>query len=203
MHETMEQQGDPGRLWLARHGLTRGNAEGVRLGSLDPPLLPEGREQARALAERVRTLGVEAVWCSPLARARGTAEIVADRLGLPLHVDADLREMALGPWEGLREDEIARRFPEEHRIWQTEPASLRLPGHETFAALETRVARAVERILRAHRPALAVTHLAAMRAAWVHFSGREARAFFEISPGECELLRLDPIRRPAGAPDLR
>ena len=88
-------------LLLVRHGETDWNAEGRLQGHTDRPLNDTGRRQARALADRLAGDGVAAVYASDLSRARETAEIVAERLGLPVGVDPDLRERDWGNWEGL------------------------------------------------------------------------------------------------------
>ena len=86
---------------LVRHGETDWNAEGRLQGQTDRPLSDFGRRQARQLAEELAGDQVEAIYSSDLSRARETAEIVAERLGLPVVLDPDLREKDWGTWEGL------------------------------------------------------------------------------------------------------
>lgn len=95
-------------LLLVRHGETDWNAEGRLQGHTDRPLNEHGRRQARVLAEELADLDVAALYSSDLARALETAEIVAERLGLPVAVDADLREKNWGTWEGLTPSERER-----------------------------------------------------------------------------------------------
>ena len=92
-------------LLLVRHGETDWNASGRLQGHTDTPLNDFGRQQARALAYELASEQLDAVYSSDLARARETAEIVAERLGLPVAVDADLREKNWGNWEGLSSTE--------------------------------------------------------------------------------------------------
>jgi probable phosphoglycerate mutase len=107
-------------LLLARHGETDWNAAGRLQGHTDRPLNDRGRRQAKELADRLAREGADAVYTSDLARAKETAEIVGERLGLPVVVDADLREKNWGTWEGLTGDErvhveYAGESTEEHR----------------------------------------------------------------------------------------
>jgi broad specificity phosphatase PhoE len=107
-------------LLLVRHGETDWNAEGKLQGHTDRPLNDFGRRQAKALADRLAGEDVAAIYASDLARAKETAEIVGTRLGLPVVIDADLREKNWGSWEGLTADErLAVEFQgettEEHR----------------------------------------------------------------------------------------
>jgi broad specificity phosphatase PhoE len=94
------------RALVVRHGQSTWNALGRWQGHADPPLSRLGEEQAEAAADRVAGV-VTGVYTSDLARARRTAQIVADRLSTPLWVDPRLRERQAGPWTGLTRDEIA------------------------------------------------------------------------------------------------
>jgi broad specificity phosphatase PhoE len=89
------------RLLLVRHGETDWNADGRLQGQTDRPLSDFGRMQARRLAGALGDETLEAIYSSDLARARETAEIVGERLGLPVSLEPDLREKDWGTWEGL------------------------------------------------------------------------------------------------------
>ena len=132
---------------LARHGETDWNRDRRWQGHSDTPLNELGREQARKLAESLD--GIDAVYSSDLARARGTAEIVAARLGLAVRLDARLRERGFGAWEGLTMEEIEGGFGETFRRWQTGE------GHgaddaEAFDAFAARVHSFLDDVLRRH-----------------------------------------------------
>jgi broad specificity phosphatase PhoE len=88
-------------LLLVRHGETDWNADGRLQGQTDRPLSDFGRRQARRLADELADEELEAIYSSDLSRARETAEIVGERLGLQVVLDADLREKDWGTWEGL------------------------------------------------------------------------------------------------------
>ncbi len=88
-------------LLLVRHGETDWNADGRLQGQTDRPLSDYGRRQARQLAEELVDEELEAIYASDLARARETADIVGERLGLPVALDPQLREKDWGTWEGL------------------------------------------------------------------------------------------------------
>jgi broad specificity phosphatase PhoE len=88
-------------LLLVRHGETDWNAVGRLQGHTDRSLSDYGRRQARQLAEELVDEELDAIYASDLARARETAEIAGERLGVPVVLDADLREKDWGSWEGL------------------------------------------------------------------------------------------------------
>jgi broad specificity phosphatase PhoE len=136
-------------LLLVRHGETDWNASGRLQGHTDRPLNEYGRRQARELAERLEEEEIAAIYASDLARARETAEIVGERLGLPVAVEPDLRERNWGTWEGLTPSErdavvFEGEPPEDHR---------------------ERILRAVRRIGEQHpgERVLVVTHGGSMR----------------------------------------
>jgi probable phosphoglycerate mutase len=108
------------RLLVWRHGRTEWNAHGRFQGQLDPPLDDEGRAQATRTAPQLADLLADrrtAVVASDLQRARETAGVLAALLGVPLQVDARLREHGLGCWEGLTREEVAERHPEQYADW--------------------------------------------------------------------------------------
>ena len=88
-------------LLLVRHAETDWNAVGRLQGHTDRPLSDFGRRQAEQLAAELEGEELEAIYSSDLARARETAEVVGERLGLPVALDPDLREKDWGTWEGL------------------------------------------------------------------------------------------------------
>jgi broad specificity phosphatase PhoE len=134
---------------IARHGETDWNRERRWQGWADPPLNDTGREQARDLAEQLRSDPFDAVYSSDLQRAHETAVIVAEPHGLPVLVDPGLREIDIGSWSGLTHDEIRERYPDGVR-----------PDGETHEQHAKRVRDAVTRIAREHRSEriLIVTH---------------------------------------------
>ena len=96
------------RLILARHGEADGSREFRFNGSSDVALTPNGEEQARRLADALAPLAPDAIYSSPLLRARATAEAIAARTELPLHELPELREQSYGSWERLTSREGGR-----------------------------------------------------------------------------------------------
>jgi probable phosphoglycerate mutase len=97
-------------LLLLRHAQSAYNAQGRWQGHADPPLSELGRRQAVAGASRLGQ--VDVVVSSPLERARSTAAILADAMGIgPVEVELDLIERDVGEWTGLTRAEIEQGWP--------------------------------------------------------------------------------------------
>ena len=132
-------------LLLVRHALPVRRRR--RRGPADPELAPEGVLQAAALAERWAER-VDAVWTSPMRRARETAAPLAAALGVEPTVDDDLAEMdrdadAYIPMEELREDPDA---------WSAAVDAWVGPGGAALReAFRARVRAAIGRVVAAHR----------------------------------------------------
>lgn len=103
-------------IYLTRHGQTLFNVEGRLQGKLDSPLSDEGRRQARAQGRMLRRLtegkGISSIACSPLGRARDTAGIIAEEMGIgEIATDDRLMEVSFGEWDGLTAAEIDAGWP--------------------------------------------------------------------------------------------
>jgi len=106
---------------------------GVCYGRLDVPLAPGWEELADGLGRRLRELGVRRVVSSPLSRCRAVAERA---LGRGIEVDARLREMDFGVWEGVAWDLVDRALLDR---WAGDVLGFAPPGGESGAALVARV----------------------------------------------------------------
>jgi broad specificity phosphatase PhoE len=153
------------RVFLARHGQTAYNLEGRFQGQQPVPLDDTGREQAAELAERAAGYGFAALWCSPLLRARETAEIVSARIGLEAREDARLMETDAGDWTDRTFADVQTEAPELFEKFFTGDPAFAFPGGESFAAQEVRVEAALCEIEAGALPALVVCHGMVIRAA--------------------------------------
>lgn len=133
---------------LARHGESDWNRDRRWQGHADRPLTDLGREQARALADRLAATELDAVYSSDLERARETAAIVAEPHQLPVKELPDLREVDVGSWSGLTRAEAEERYPNAFRRW-TEGEEGWDDG-ETYEQLSERVVGAVLTIATRH-----------------------------------------------------
>lgn len=135
------------RLILIRHGETDWNYEGRYQGQADPPLNEVGIEQAKDLANSLREVQIDVLYSSPLRRALQTAQILAERLRIPLITDPRLMEINQGEWETRLRAEIEDNYPELFHAWQTKPWKVTPPGGENLDAVKARVDQAIDEIL--------------------------------------------------------
>src|SRR5688500_1465085 len=119
------------RLYLVRHGATQSTEEGRFSGSEGVELSEEGRWQAAQLGERLRSEGITAAYCSPLARAADTARIICQRGQLKAGEREGLREISHGHWEGLTRREVEERFAAEYAAWEEDPFTFAPSGGES------------------------------------------------------------------------
>jgi probable phosphoglycerate mutase len=152
-------------IYLARHGQTAYNLEGRFQGQQPIPLDQTGRAQAMDLAEHASTYGFRALWCSPLLRARETADVVAQRVGLEPKEDARLMETDAGDWTDRTFEEVRAENAELFDKFVAGDASFAFPGGESFAHQEERVEAALKDVERGPLPALVVCHGMVIRAA--------------------------------------
>lgn len=173
------------KLYLVRHGETDSNAARRYLGWSDEPLNAVGLAQAQALAQRLSTASVTAIYSSDLPRAMQTAAAIAARHGLPVVSLPGLREADFGRWSGLTYTEIEAADPQALRAWLADPETVAPPGGETLAAVRCRALAALPR----QDGAVVVSHGGALRAI---ISALTDRPFWsaEVPPGSLTLLHL-------------
>lgn len=208
------QSGSPARsgsfanVYLARHGQTSYNLERRFQGHLPVPLDDTGREQARDLAERAAAgagagattgdgtearggIPFMALWCSPLRRARETADIVAARVGLQPREDARLVETDAGDWTDRLFVDVQAEDPEGFASFIEGRPGFAFPGGESFAQQGVRVAAALADVERGELPALVVCHGVVIRIALYQRAGHRV-ALAQRVPNAA-LVPLDPV----------
>jgi len=152
-------------VYLARHGETAYNHEGRFQGQQQVPLNDTGRAQAAELAERAAGYGFRALWCSPLLRARETADIVAAHIGLEPVEDPRLMETDAGDWTDRTFADVRAEAPQLFDAFAAADPGFAFPGGESFTEQEVRVNAALERVQAGALPALVVCHGMVIRAA--------------------------------------
>ena len=186
------------RIYLVRHGETEWNATDRMQGRSDVPLSPRGVLQSKAVAQRLRDRGIDAVYSSDLVRARDTARIIGEPRGLRVVEEPLLTETALGEWEGLTEaDIIAAGKGEALRRYRADGVNCRPPGSEPLAEVADRMLQALSRIAERHigGTILIVGHGGSLRVLFCHAIGVPAvphMRSFRLANGSLSLIEYGP-----------
>lgn len=137
-------------VYLVRHGAVVGAETRRFIGHLDVPLSARGEAQLAALARRLASVTLKAVYSSDLLRTRRSADILAAPHGLRTVTLAGLREFAMGRWEGLTAEEIRALAPEAFAAWMADVGRFQFPGGENLDQVAARAWAAFEDIVAAH-----------------------------------------------------
>ena len=187
------------RLYLARHGATQQTAEDRFSGPVGD-LSEEGRRQVTRLAERLQGERIQAVYCSPLARAAESARIIADACGLVPIARDGLREMSHGHWAELTHHEVTERFPDELAAWEEDPFNFAPEGGEPGVAVLARALPVFREIVTTHPGGrmLVVAHKATLRlviCSWLGMDPRGYRDRLDQAPAGLNVVDFEgPVR---------
>ena len=180
------------RILIARHGQTITNREGRFCGHSETDLTELGRRQAEALGRRLAEVRIDAVYTSDFSRAIVTAGIAAGGRGLTPSIDAALRELNYGEWEMEKERDVARRYPEQHRLMRAEDPEWQPPGGETTGMVRARTFAALQRIAKAHahETVLVVSHGTAINCMIAEALGMAPTHTFRFGVDNCGLSEV-------------
>jgi probable phosphomutase (TIGR03848 family) len=176
---------------MVRHGNTPttgktlpGRAKGLHLSDT-------GRHQADDVASRLAVLqGIDALYASPLERARETAAPTAKALGLSVRTHRGLLECDFGDWTG-RTLRSLMKLPEWGTV-QRYPSGFRFPNGESFSEMQTRMASTVAELVETHRGGLVVcfSHADPIKAAVAHAMGTHLDLFQRIVISTCSVTAI-------------
>jgi broad specificity phosphatase PhoE len=152
------------RLFIIRHAVAV-DPDDLRLPGPDVGLLPAGKAQARAVANRMRALAPSAVYSSDARRARETGEIIAAACQIPLEVNTALGEINFGIWAGRTYADVVAADPAA-RAWFTDPSTSAPPGGESLAVAAERVLRVMRALAHGDGERVAIVgHAGSLRLA--------------------------------------
>jgi broad specificity phosphatase PhoE len=145
------------KLYLVRHGENLANiTKEFSYRAVDYPLTSKGVLQAEQTAEYFRDKGIDAIYTSPLLRARQTAEIIARRIAVPVHLREALREINVGSLEGASTPENWALYHRISAAWYAGRAEVAFPDGEDLRMVAARFLGCVGEVVAAHPSGSAV-----------------------------------------------
>ena len=193
-------------VYLIRHGEVAGNSGAHRTfaGARDLPLTSRGELQMQAVANRMKSEKLDAIYSSTLQRAWRTAEAVAAQHELQnTRLDA-WREVDYGAWEGLSEAEIARDWGELWRERVADPWNIAPPEGESYQVLWARLEPAWNELIEQHRgqSVAVVGHNGSLRVLLCQLLEAPPTNARRLQIGNCALTKVVVDEASNGAPTL-
>lgn len=180
------------RLILVRHGETPASREGRFAGSTDVELTDLGREQASALAGRLRHLRIDALYASPLMRCKQTAAAISETTGLKVREADELRECHFGGWENMTASELQALEPDVFTTWLSDD-TYAPPDGESWGSVAERTWTWWQAASAKHegRTVLAVSHGGAIRSLLRRAVDASLRTVFSMVIDPCSVSMLE------------
>ena len=181
------------RIHLIRHGEVVTAGPPRYNGHIDVALSDHGRDQYRAMVDRLADVPLTAIYSSDLSRCVWGAELIATAHGLTPFLRRELRELNIGDWEGLTWDEIQTRWPREWADRLADIANYRVPGGESTQDLHDRAIPALKDIIARHpdEEVLIVGHGGMNRVLLLDAMGAPLSSLFRIEQHYCCLNIID------------
>lgn len=157
------------KIYLTRHGETEWNKAGRLQGWCDSKLTEKGERDATLLGQRMDLSQIDAIYTSPLPRAKHTTNLIKQGKNIPVYEVDDLKEIFLGEWEGKTKEEIVVNDQKEFSNFWNAPHLYdhSLHNAESLEAFKKRVQRVFKTIVEepAHQSVLIVAHAVVLKAA--------------------------------------
>lgn len=201
---SLREPGTATTVLLLRHGVTAHTSAkrfSGGLGGDNPPLSEEGRAQIDAAAQWLEARGgVDRVIASPVRRTRESADLVGERLGLPVAEEPGFAEMEFGDWDGRTFAEIAARDKAALDAWLGD-RSVPPPGGESFQQVEDRVLAGLDRVLASYAggTVLVVSHVTPIKTLVAHALGAPLESGFRMELAPASISELGFYPSPEGA----
>lgn len=178
------------RLYLVRHGETSWLREGRLQGHADVPLNEAGHAQSREAALLLKELGVDRVLVSSMRRAQETASWIGQTCALAVEEDTRLNEIFFGHWEGMRADELERKFPECYDQWIRLSDSFCPPEGESIGRVRSRILSFFHDVATTSGRVVAVTHGGPIRLLMLELLKAPLALFhgLRVDPGSITLI---------------
>jgi broad specificity phosphatase PhoE len=177
---------------LMRHGRTDWNDAHRFQGRTDVPLNAKGLAQAEKTAIRLAGWAVDAIYTSPMIRARQTAQAIATLQGVEPIVLDGLVEVDFGPWENQGFKSIEAQYPDLMKAWVRDPFFHQPEGAETWESVRARAEKTVDFILRGQGERIVVVcHGGIIRALFSILLGLDPHVVWNLKSSNCALNGIE------------
>ncbi len=165
-------------IYLIRHGQTEWNLEKRMQGHKNSPLTKLGISQAQKLHDRLANERFNLIYCSESKRAYDTANIIKGNRNIPIHTVTEFREIHMGKWEGMKQEDIIDTYPKTWiNFWNNPLMYVPIDGGESYQELQNRVIPKLEAIINSNqgKKIIIVTHRITLRVIMSYFKNQDIR----------------------------
>lgn len=176
------------RIILTRHGHVDWIAPERFRGRAELPLSALGQRQVQALARRIaESWPVAAIYHSSLSRCVDTAAAISLSTGATAQALDGLVDIDYGQWQGMTHEEVAQRWPDEHRLWRAAPDLASIPGGESLADVLARGTRLLREVIARHagQTLVLVGHDSINRVLLLQCLGLPLSAYWRLKQDPC------------------
>ena len=177
---------------MIRHGEPEGG-RAYRGHGIDDPLSKKGWQQMWAAVDKAAPW--DHIITSPMLRCRDFAQALADKQGLSVTVNENLKEIGFGAWEGRTPDQVKSETPDEYNNFYRDPVNQRPDGAEDLAVFISRVTSVYESVCASYagRHILLVAHAGVIRALVAHVLQAPRAAMYQIKVDNARISRIQTI----------
>ena len=177
---------------LIRHGETDWNTKQIFRGRVDVPLNDVGLTQAKAVGASLKNIQIDAIYSSPLGRARETAKVLAESRSLEVELEEGFIDIDFGKWQGIAHEKIKEEYESLYERWLKNPQMVTFPGGESLRDVSTRSMRALEKVIKKHsgKTIAIVSHRVLNKVLLCGVLGLELSHFWYIKQDTCAINRF-------------
>lgn len=177
---------------LIRHGETKWNRELVFRGKCDIPLSEYGLKQAESLRKYLSTFKIDAIFSSPLVRAKQTVKLLSEYLGIEISPIEFLVDVDFGLWTGLSRDKVNEKYHTEFVKWSNNPLDMLFSNGDSVKNVQQRCYHWLEEAAKGdYERVIVVTHRVILKLLLLSILKAHENSFWKIQFDTCSISSLD------------
>lgn len=178
-------------IYLVRHGESQANVSKRFSGITDVDLTEKGSLQAIRAGKSLKGKTIDRIFSSPLKRARGTAELIADEIGFnkkDIIIEKSLTEVNFGIFENLTWEEILDQYADESENWIEFKHKYKFPKGEGYSDIILRVSDFMDKVAD---NSLIVTHYGVIQSILLYYEIADDSSLWDFKIPNCAILELN------------